>query len=133
MTRVGILGAPRPLPRHGWLPAGAGALVIAITLPLFLVTGWPLTGWAVAALLWVGAQALGLLLGRLKPSPDNLAASGVLAFGMMIKLLAVLAVLLALVASDRDAGLAAALVYGAAYTAELAFSVLGYYSQEPRT
>jgi hypothetical protein len=106
--------------------------VIAITLPLFLVTGWPLTGWAVAALLWVGAQALGLLLGRLKPSPDNLAASGVLAFGMMIKLLAVLAVLLALVASDRDAGLAAALVYGAAYTAELAFSVLGYYSQEPR-
>jgi len=133
LTRVGILGAPRPLPRHGWLPAGAGALVIAITLPLFLVTGWPLTGWAVAALLWVGAQALGLLLGRLKPSPDNLAASGVLAFGMMIKLLAVLAVLLALVASDRDAGLAAALVYGAAYTAELAFLVLGYYSQEPRT
>jgi hypothetical protein len=132
LTRVGILGAPRPLPRHGWLPAGAGALVIAITLPLFLITGWPLTGWAVAALLWVGAQALGLLLGRLKPSPDNLAASGVLAFGMMIKLLAVLAVLLALVASDRDAGLAAALVYGAAYTAELAFSVLGYYSQEPR-
>jgi len=132
LTRVGILGAPRPLPRHGWLPAGAGALVIAITLPLFLVTGWPLTGWAVAALLWVGAQALGLLLGRLKPSPDNLAASGVLAFGMMIKLLAVLAVLLALVAYDRDAGLAAALVYGAAYTAELAFSVLGYYSQEPR-
>jgi hypothetical protein len=44
----------------------------------------------------------------------------------------VLAVLLALVASDRDAGLAAALVYGAAYTAELALSLLGYYAQEPR-
>jgi hypothetical protein len=132
LTRVGILGAPRPLPRHGWLPAGAAALVIAIALPLFLVAGWPLSGWAVAALLWVGAQLLGLLLGRLKPSPDNLAASGVLAFGMMIRLLAVLAVLLVLVASDRDAGLAAALVYGAAYTTELAFSVLGYYSQEPR-
>ena len=37
-----------------------------------------------------------------------------------------------LVASDKDAGLAATLVYGAAYTAELCFSLLGYYSQEPR-
>jgi hypothetical protein len=50
----------------------------------------------------------------------------------MIRLLAVLAVLLALAASNRGAGLAAALVYGAAYTAELAFSLLGYYAQEPR-
>jgi hypothetical protein len=51
---------------------------------------------------------------------------------MMSRLLVVLAVLLALVASDKEAGLAAALVYGAAYTAELGLSLLGYYSQEPR-
>jgi hypothetical protein len=133
LTRVGILGAPRPYPdRQRWLAPAAGALVIAIALPLFLVAGWPLEGWAAAALLWVGAQALGLLLGRVKPSPDNLAASGLLAFGMMSRLLVVLAVLLALVASDKEAGLAAALVYGAAYTAELGLSLLGYYSQEPR-
>jgi hypothetical protein len=132
LTRVGILGAPRPMPTQRWLSAAAGALVIALALPLFLVAGWPLTGWAAAALLWVGAQALGLLLARVKPSADNIAASGALAFGMMFRLLGVLAVLLALVASDRDAGLAAALVYGAAYTAELALSLLGYYAQEPR-
>ena len=133
MTRVGILGAPRPYPeRQRWLGPAAGALVIAVALPLFLVAGWPLAGWAVAALLWVGAQALGLLLARARPSADNLAASGALAFGMMARLLVVLAVLLALVASDKDAGLAAALVYGAAYTAELALSLLGYYGQEPR-
>jgi hypothetical protein len=132
LTRVGILGAPRPMPTQRWLSAAGGALVIALALPLFLVAGWPLTGWAAAALLWVGAQALGLLLARVKPSADNIAASGALAFGMMFRLLGVLAVLLALVASDRDAGLAAALVYGAAYTAELALSLLGYYTQEPR-
>ena len=132
MTRVGILGAPRPVPQQRWLAAAAGGLVTALALPLFLVAGWPLSGWAVAAVLWVGTQALGLLLARVKPSPDNIAASGALAFGMMARLLIVLVVLLALAVSDRDAGLAAALTYGAAYTAELAVSLLGYYGQEPR-
>ena len=133
MTRVGILGAPRPYPaRQRWLAPAAGALVIALALPLFFVAGWPLQGWAAAAVLWVAAQALGLLLARVKPSHDHVAASGVLAFGMMARLLVILAVLLALVASNKEAGLAAALVYGAAYTAELGFSLLGYYAQEPR-
>jgi hypothetical protein len=50
---------------------------------------------------------------------------------MMARLLIVLVVLLALAASDRDAGLAAALTYGAAYTAELGLSLFGYYAQEP--
>jgi hypothetical protein len=132
LTRVGILGAPRAVPQQRWLPLAAGALVLAVALPLFLVAGWPLAGWAAAALLWLGVQALGLLLARVKPSPDNLAASGLLAFGMMGRMLAVLAVLLALAASNRDAGLAAALTYAAAYTAELMMSLLGYYAQEPR-
>jgi hypothetical protein len=120
------------MPQQRWLAPIAGAVVIALALPLFLVAGWPLSGWAVAALLWVGVQAFGLLLARVKPSPDNIAASGALAFGMMARLLVVLAVLLALAASDRDAGLAAALTYGAAYTAELGLSLFGYYAQEPR-
>jgi hypothetical protein len=132
LTRVGILGAPRPAPQQRWLAPAAGALMIALALPLFLVAGWPLAGWAVAAVLWIGTQALGLLLARVKPSPDNIAASGALAFGMMARLLIVLVVLLALAASNRDAGLAAALTYGAAYTAELGLSLFGYYAQEPR-
>ena len=72
MTRVGILGAPRPYPeRQRLLGPVAGALTIALALPLFLIADWPLAGWAVAAVLWVGVQALGLLLARVKPSPDN--------------------------------------------------------------
>jgi hypothetical protein len=130
LTRVGILGAPRPIPRR-LAPALGGGLVIALALPVFLLAGWALTGWAIAALLWVGSQAFGLLLSRLSPSADNLAGSGVLAFGMMIRMLAVLVVLLVVVASDKDVGLAAALVYGLAYTAELGLSLAGYYSQEP--
>jgi len=130
LTRVGILGAPRPVPR-AWVAPLGGALVIALALPLFVLAGWRLTGWAIAAVLWLGVQGFGLLLGRLRPGPDRLAASGALAFGMMLRLLAVLAVLLAVAASNRDVGLAAALVYGAAYTAELGLSLAGYYNQEP--
>jgi hypothetical protein len=132
LTRVGILGAPRPAPQQRLLGVAAGALVVALSLPLFLVAGWPLAGWAAAALLWAGGQALGALLARVKPSSENVAASGALAFGMMFRLLLILVVLLALTVSNRDAGLAAALLYGAAYTAELAVSLLGYYGQEPR-
>ena len=131
MTRVGILGAPRPAPQQRALPVLGAALMIALALPVFLLAGWPLAGWAIAAVLWIGSQALGLVLARVKPSPDNLAASGILAFAMMARLLVVLVVLLVVAASDADKGLAAALVYGLAYTTELLFSLLGYYTQEP--
>ena len=130
MTRVGILGAPRPVPRRR-LPALGGALALALALPLFIVAGWRLSGWAIAAVLWVGVQAFGLLLARLKPAPDNLAGSGAFAFGLMLRLLAILVVLVAVASSDKSLGLAAALVYGVAYTAELALGLVGYYGQEP--
>ena len=125
------LGAPRPVPGR-LLPAAAGGVVVALALPIFLLAGWRFSGWAIAAVLWVGVQALGLLLARIRPSPDNLAASGVLAFGMMGRVLAVLVVLVAVAASDNRLALAAALVYALAYTAELAVSIASYYLQEPR-
>ena len=125
------LGAPRAVPGR-LLPVAAGAIVIALALPIFLVTGWPVDGWVVAVVLWVGVQAVGVLLARVRPSADNLAASSVLAFGMMGRLLAVLVVLVAVTASNRAVGLAATLVYALAYTAELAVSLASYYVQEPR-
>jgi hypothetical protein len=128
--RVGILGAPRPIPSR-LVPVAAGALVIALALAVFLLAGWDVTGWAIAAVLWVGSQAFGALLTRIRPSSANVAASAVLAFGMMIRVLAILIVLVAVAASDATLGLAAVAVYGLAYTAELATSLLAYYGQEP--
>ena len=126
-----VLGAPRPIPGR-LLPVAAGAVVIALALPIFAVADWPLDGWVVAAVVWAGVQTLGLLLARVRPSPDNLAASSVLAFGMMGRLLAVLVVLVAVTASNKSVGLAATVLYGLAYTAELAVSLASYYVQEPR-
>jgi hypothetical protein len=130
-VKTTALGAPRPIPGR-LLPVAAGAGVIALALPVFLVAGWPVRGWAIAALVWIGVQGLGLLLARVRASADNLAASSVLAFGMMGRLLAVLVVLVAVTASNRTVGLAATVVYALAYTAELAVSLASYYVQEPR-
>ena len=49
----------------------------------------------------------------------------------MSRLLAVLVVLLAVTAADRATGLAAALVYGAAYTARAGPLARHYYGQDP--
>jgi hypothetical protein len=129
-VKATALGAPRPVPGR-LLPVAAGGGVIVLALPIFLLAGWRLSGWAIAAILWVAVQALGLLLARIRPSPDNLAASGVLAFGMMGRLLAVLVVLVAVAATDGKLALAAALVYALAYSVELAASIASYYVQEP--
>jgi hypothetical protein len=129
-VKATALGAPRPIPGR-LLPTLAGGSVIVLALPLFVLAGWRLSGWAIAAILWVAVQTLGLLLARIRPSPDNLAASGVLAFGMMGRVLAVLVVLVAVAASDGKLALASALVYALAYTAELAVSLMSYYVQEP--
>jgi hypothetical protein len=129
-VKVTPLGAPRPIPNRT-LAVAAGGSALALALPVFVLADWPLAGWGIAALVWIGAQALGLLLARIKPSTDNLAASTVLAFGMMARALAVLIVLVAVAASNRNLGLAAALVYALAYTAELAVSLGSYYTQEP--
>jgi hypothetical protein len=130
-VRTTTLGAPRPVPGR-LLPIVAGAGVIVLALPVFLVAGWPIAGWVIATVVWIGVQGLGLLLARVRPSADNLAASSVLAFGMMGRLLAVLVVLVAVTASNHTVGLAATLLYALAYTAELAVSLASYYVQEPR-
>jgi hypothetical protein len=109
------------------MPALGGAMVILLALPIFLLADWRLTGWALAAVLWVGNQAFGLLLGRLRDSLTGVAASGVLGFGLMIRTVAVLVVLVAVAASDQKLALATAIVYAIAYTAELGLSLLAYF------
>ena len=110
------------------LPAIAGSIVVALALPVFLLNGWRLEGWALGALLWVGSQAFGVLLHRLRTRTGNLAAAGVAAFGMMFRAIAVMVVVLAAAASDAWLGVAAALVYAVGYTAELGLSLVAYYT-----
>ena len=84
-------------------------------------------------MLWVAAQALGFVLTRLPLGEGNLAASGVRGIGMGFRAFIVGIPLVAVAAADERVGLAAALVYVAAYTVELAVSLLTYFGAEART
>ena len=128
---MSILSTPRPVPNR-IVPVVAGAGLLALALPIYLLLGWRVQGWALAALLWVGGQGLALLLGRLRLGLDNLAASGVLAFGMMFRSILVMIVLLVVAVNDGRLALSAALLYTAAYTLELGVSFVEYFSAEAR-
>ena len=127
---AGILTTPRPIPSL-LPPLVAGAALIALALPVFVAAGWPLAGWAIGALLWAGSRLLALLLTRLKPGAGNLAASGVVGFGMTFRALAVMVVVIALAASDARLALAVVALYALAYTLELGVALALYFGGEP--
>ena len=128
---MSVFDTPRPVPSR-LVPTLGGLLVIALALPVFLVAGWRVAAWGLAATLWIGVQALELLLARLKSRTSNLAASGVQAFGIFFKAIGLLVVLLAAAATDRDLVLGAALTYGLAYTLQLGLSLIAYFAEIPR-
>jgi hypothetical protein len=125
-VRSALFSTPRPVPSRA-LPTLGSALVLTLALPVFVIAGWRVAGWAIAALLWVAVHAVELLLTRMRARVSNLAASGVQAFGMFFKALGLLVVLVATAASDPKLALAAALTYALAYTFELGLSLLAYF------
>jgi hypothetical protein len=125
----GSITSPRAAP-SALVPALGGTAVILAALPVYLVAGWRLGGWLLAATLWVASQAFGYLLLRLR-TRGNLAAAGVAGVGMMTRGIAVMLVALAVAVSDPELGLAAALTYAFAYSVELALSLVSYFGNEP--
>ena len=127
--RAGMFATPRPVPSRV-LPAIGAAVVLLLALPVFLLAGWRVAGWAIGAVLWAGLEVLNMLLARLKGSASNLAAAGVQGFGLFFKAIALLVVLVAIAASDKHLAVAAALTYALAYTFELGLSLLTYFGSD---
>lgn len=123
---AGIFSTPRPVPRRLG-PAIAGGAVIALALPVFAVAGWPLAGWALAAVLWVAAEAFALVLTRLPGNADNLAGSGMRGIGTTSRALLVGIPLVIVTVTNESVGVAAALLYVAAFTVELAIGLTSYF------
>jgi hypothetical protein len=110
----------------------AGALVIALALPVYAIGGWRLGGWGLAAVLWVASELFGLVLSRLPLSVGNLARAGMVAFGMMFRAIAVMVILVAIAVSDTRLAASAAVLYALAYTLELGLSLITYFAGETR-
>ena len=121
-----LLSTHRPVPSRR-APAAVGGLVVLLALPLFLVAGWPISGWAIALVLWVAGEVLAYAVTRLPLGLDNLASSGFVAIAMSFRVIAVMIVLIAVTAADKPVGVAAALTYIAAYSVELAVSLVSYF------
>ncbi len=128
---AGIFSTPRPLPSR-LAPAIAGGSVIVLALPVFAVAGWPLSGWALAAVLWAAAEAFAFVLTRLPDSADNLAAAGMRGIGTTSRALLVGVPLVAVTVADEGVGIAAAGLYALAFTVELGVGLAQYFAGEAK-
>ena len=126
-----MFATPRPIPGR-LVPALAGSAVIVLSLPVFVVAGWPLDGWLLAATLWVAAELFAWLLTRLPLGTGNLAAAGMRGIGTSSRALLIGIPLVAVTIADEGVGLAAAIVYALAFSIELAVSLVEYFGQEAR-
>jgi hypothetical protein len=123
--RSEIFSTPRPEPNHV-LPAAGGTLVILLALPVFLIGGWSLGGWALALAVWVATHAIDLLLNRARGQTDTVAPA-LQAFGLFFKSVGLLAVLLVAAVSSRELAIGAIVTYALAYTFELGLSLVSYF------
>jgi hypothetical protein len=128
---AGVLSTPRPLPNRV-VPVVAGGAVLVLALPVFLIAHWRIGAWGLAAVLWLASQGLAVLLSHLRLGLNNIAASGVVAFGMMFRAIAVMVVLVAVAVSDAKLALGAALLYALAYTLEFGVSLASYFGGPAR-
>ena len=129
---TGIFSTPRPLPsRIG--PTLAGGTIVVLALPIFAIAGWPVRGWALAAVLWVASEIFALVLARLPNNPDNLAAAGMRGIGSTSRALLVGVVLVIVTVSNEAVGLSAALLYAVAFTVELGVGLATYFGAETKT
>jgi len=130
-VNTGIFSTPRPLPsRIG--PTLAGGTIVALALPIFAIAGWPMRGWALAAVLWVASEIFALVLARLPDNPDNLAAAGMRGIGTTSRALLVGVVLVIVTVSNEAVGLSAALLYAVAFTVELGVGLATYFGGEAK-
>ena len=92
-------------------------VVLVLALPVFVVAGLPLAGYATGAGAWVAQRALQIVLQRrAEASRDPRTVVGLTAGGMLMRGWLVALTILLVGLSDNDAGLSAALLVVALFT-----------------
>jgi hypothetical protein len=128
----GVFSTPRPVPGRR-VPTLAGAAVVVLALPVFLVGGFPLGGWALAAVLWAAGEVLSVWLARIPTGADDLKKSGLVAIAMSFRGIGVIVVLLVVTLANRGVGVSALVLYALAYSLSLGVSLLEYFTSEKIT
>jgi len=128
----GVFSTPRPVPGRR-VPTLAGAAVVVLALPVFLVGGFPLGGWGLAAVLWAAGEVLSVWLARIPTGADDLKKSGLVAIAMSFRGIGVIVVLLVVTLANRGVGVSALVLYALAYSLSLVISLLEYFTSEKIT
>jgi hypothetical protein len=103
-------------------------VLLALALPAFILAGWPLLGYAVAAAAWLAQRGIQLIAARRAKSSiasgDRRAALGIVGATTLgrVWLIALAVLIVGLV--EREAGLAAALLSAALFTLYFGSQVL---------
>ena len=93
-------------------------VLLAVSLPVFLLAGLPMAGWAVAAGAWLAQRGIQLWLERrARSSDDARTVVGLTAASMLGRGWLVAGAILAVGLSDNSAGLAAAVLVLILFTA----------------
>jgi hypothetical protein len=116
--------AARPDARPGVLLRYADLLLLALALPLFVVAGWPLVGYAAAAAAWLAQHAVLAYADRASMAAlrrgDRRRALGIVGAATLGRVwLVTLAILVVGLAGEREDGLAAAVLTFVLVTAHL--------------
>jgi hypothetical protein len=122
----------KPIPSRG-VPVLAGTAVVVLALPVFVIAGWELGAWALAAGCWAFFQGVGYLLARLPVGADKLGNSGLVAMGRMLRTIVLMTILVLVTTRDTSLGLQAVVVFALAFTVELALSMISYLGGEAKT
>ena len=110
--------------RPGLLVRYADLALLAIALPIFIAAGWPLAGYAVAAIAWIAQHVILALSDRGSAAAlragDRRRAMGIVGSATLGRVwLVALAILLVGLLGEREDGLAAALLRLALVTVHL--------------
>lgn len=95
-------------------------LALALALPVFLLAGAPVLGWAVVAVVWLIQRfAIATIKRRAIATGNRQVVMKAIAFSMMIRLASVTAAVAVVGIADRSAGLPAALLAAALFSIAL--------------
>jgi hypothetical protein len=103
-------------------------VLLALALPVFIVAGWPLLGYVVAAAAWLAQRGIHLIATRRVRSSmargDRRAALGIMGATTLGRVWLIALAVLIVGLTDREAGLAAALLSAALFTLYFGSQVL---------
>jgi hypothetical protein len=99
-------------------------LVFALTLPLFVVAGWPLLGWLTAAGAWTLQRLISeFAVRKAEAADDPRTTVGLLAGSMIGRGWLVAGIIIAVGLQNNDAGLSAAVLFLAVFTIQFTMTL----------